>query len=118
MSRYLLLILLNLPLIIAGMVSALVDYKLKKLPRRKFVVQLSVWAVILAGLLAAEPIYQFLFSNQLTETEPLSLFDVMQITGIITILFMANRSRIKVERLERRVQDLHQELSIKLSKND
>ena len=45
----------------------------------------------------------------------MSLFDVIQFTGIIYILYMANRSRIKADVLERRVQDLHQELSIKLS---
>lgn len=74
-----------------------------------------LWLIILGGLASAKLIYEFLFSNKLTDTEPLSLFDVIQITGIIFVLFMANRSRIKVESLERRVQDLHQELSIRLS---
>ncbi len=72
--------------------------------------------IILAGIALADPIYRFLFSNNLTQTEPLSLFDVMQITGIVIALFLANRSRTKLDILERRVQDLHQELSIQLSK--
>ena len=116
MSRYLILVLLNTPLIIAGLLGALVDFKLGKLRRRKFIFQVVLWLLIFAGLIFAKPIYEFLFSNNLTQSEPLSLFDVIQITGIITVLFIANRSRIKVEILERRVQDLHQELSIILSR--
>jgi hypothetical protein len=117
-SRYLVLVMLNTPLVLAALLGALVDFKLGKLTRRKFAIQIGVWLVILAGLASAHLIYEFLFSNNLTQTEPLSLFDVIQITGIITVLFMANRSRIKVENLERRVQDLHQELSIRLSEDE
>jgi hypothetical protein len=117
MSRYLILILLNIPLVIAALMSALVEYKLGKISRKTFVRQIIIWAIIFTGIACAKPIYEFLFSNGLTQTEPLSLFDVIQITGIIYVLFMANRSRIKLELLERRLQDLHQELSIKLSEN-
>lgn len=115
MSRYTILVILNTPLIIAGILNALVAYKISKISTRRFVLQIIFWLFIFAGLVAAEPIYRFLFSNNLTATEPLSLFDVFQITGIIAVFFMANRSRTRVYTLERRVQDLHQELSIKLS---
>lgn len=118
MSRYLILLLLNLPLIIMALLSALVDYKMGKLSRKKYVVQIGLWLIILIGIGSAHLIYSFLFSHQLTQTEPLSLFDVIQITGVIVVLFMANRSRIKLETLERRVQDLHQELSIRLSEEE
>ncbi|MGC1177240.1 MAG: hypothetical protein WA843_04170 [Candidatus Saccharimonadales bacterium] len=115
MSRYLILVLLNTPLVIAALLSALVDYKMGKFSRKKYVAYASAWVLIFAGLVLAQPIYQYLFSNKLTQTEPLSLFDVIEITGIIYVLFIANRSRLKVEEVERRVQDLHQELSIRLS---
>jgi hypothetical protein len=115
MSRYLILLLLNTPFIIAGLVNALVSYKLSKISKRRFMFQFVVCLVVFIGLASAKPIYEFLFSNNLTHTEPLSLFDVIQITGIIAIIFVAQRTRAKLETLERRVQDLHQELSIKLS---
>jgi hypothetical protein len=117
MSRYLILVLLNLPLIFAALLSALVDYKMGKLSGKSFVRQIVIWVVIFAGLACTKFIYEFLFTNKLTQTEPLSLFDVIQITGIIIVLFMANRTRLKLDILERRVQDLHQELSIRLSKD-
>lgn len=118
MSRYLILVLLNVPLAMAALLGATVDYKMGKYSRRKYLFQVALWILILAGLACAYPIYQFLFSNNLTNTEPLSLFDVIQITGIIYILFTANRSRIRIDSLERRVHDLHQELSIRLSEDE
>lgn len=118
MSRYLLLVIINMPLILAALLSALVDFKMGKYSFRKYLWQTFVWVVILIGLASVQTIYSFLFSNHLTQTEPLSLFDVMQITGIIVVLFIANRSHNKIEALERRVQNLHQELSIKLSSQD
>lgn len=115
MSRYLLLVILNLPFIIAGIINAIVAFKLNRIGRRRLVLRLTVWISILLSLVFAEPIYSYLFSNNLTQTEPLSLFDVIQITGIIGVLFIANLAYSKVNILERKVQDLHQELSIRLS---
>lgn len=118
MSRYTILILLNLPLIVAGILSAVVAYKLKHTDLRRLMFRVTLWLIILGGLVFAESIYGFLFSNHLTQTEPLSLFDVIQITGIIFVLFIANRAYVKADGLEKRVQDLHQELSIRLSKDN
>jgi hypothetical protein len=116
-SRYLILFLLNAPFAIAALVNALVSYKLSRTSKRRFILQCAFWLLVLVGLAAAQPIYEFLFSNQLTDTEPLSLFDVIQITGIMTALFIANRTHAKLEATERRVQDLHQELSIRLAED-
>lgn len=116
MSRYLLLLLLNLPFIAAAILSAITQYKLRRSTRKRFIVQVVVWLLVLIGLILAEPIYTWLFQNELTQTEPLSLFDVIQITAIVIVFYIANRSRSKIEGLEKRVQDLHQELSIRFSK--
>jgi len=115
MSRYLLLLLLNLPFIIAAIVGAVTQYKLKTISKRRLIVQVVIWAIILVGLVLAEPIYQFLFSNNLTETEPLSLFDVIQITAIVILFFTVMRTHSKVEVLEERLRRLHEKLSIELS---
>lgn len=115
MSRYLILIILNTPLIIAAILKAVVSRKLGRTTKTKFLFRLFLWIGIFFGLVFAQPIYGFLFSNNLTQTEPLSLFDVIQITGIIATLFIANQAFSKADALERRVQDLHRELSIRLS---
>ncbi len=117
MSRYLLLVILNTPLIIAGILSSVVSFKLNHTSRRRLIFRITFWLTILALLIFSAAIYNFLFSNNLTHTEPLSLFDVMQITGIIFTFLVANQAYAKVDLLEHRVQDLHQELSIQLSQN-
>ncbi len=116
MSRYLLLLILNLPFILAGILSAITQFKLKRSSRRRLIVQLFLWLTVLTGLVIAEPIYSYLFQNNLTQTEPLSLFDVVQITAIVITFYIANRTRIKLDESERRLNDLHQQLSIRLSK--
>ena len=117
MSRYLLLFLLNLPLIIIAIGSLVVKLKLKKISAKRFTVHVCFWSLILIGLILAQPIYEYLFANNLTETEPLSLFDVVQLTAIVTILFTLVRTRTRLELTERKLNDLHQELSIQMSKN-
>jgi hypothetical protein len=119
MSRYLLLLLLNLPFVTMAILSAITQYKLNRSTRRRMVTQVSMWLLVIFGLALAQPFYDWLTSNGLTDTEPLSLFDVVQITAIVITFYIANRTRSKVDVLEKRVQDLHQELSIRLSgKND
>lgn len=115
MSRYIILVILNLPLVGAAILNTVVAYKLHRTTIRRFWIRISLWLFITLGLVFAEPVYNFLFSNKLTQTEPLSLFDVIQITGITFTLLIANRALSKVDTLEHRVQDLHQELSIILS---
>jgi glycosyltransferase involved in cell wall biosynthesis len=115
MSRYLILVILNTPLVIAALLSAFIDFKMGRTSIKVFFRHVILWLFIFAGLACTKFIYESLFSHGLTQTEPLSLFDVIEITGIIFVLFMESRSRIKIGTLERRVQDLHQELSIRLS---
>jgi len=116
LSRYTLLLLLNLPFIMAGILGAITQRKLGKSSNNRLIAQLLLWVAILCGLIMAEPLYDWLYGHQLTQTEPLSLFDVIQITAIIITFYIATRTRIKLEAVERRLNDLHQELSIRLSK--
>lgn len=118
MSRYLILFLMNLPFILVAMLSAITKYKLRKSSRRRMIAQLIIWSFILIGLTLAQTAYRFLYRNNLTQTEPLSLFDVVQITGIVITFYVANATRARVGILERRLNDLHQELSINLSGHD
>jgi hypothetical protein len=114
-SRYFLLLLFNLPFIIAGLVNIIAQYKLRRIKRSRLIMWLATWLVIFFGLLFAEPIYTLLFSSGLTASDSLSLFDVVQITAIVVLFYIVNRIRLKLEVIERRLKNLHQELSIKLN---
>lgn len=118
MSRYLLLLILTLPFILAAVVSQITLYKLGKSSKRRLYTQLIIWTVILFGLISAEGAYEWLHDNGLTQTDSLSLFDVVQIAAIVMLLYITNRSRQKIEVIETRFNDLHQELSIRLSAKD
>lgn len=117
MSRYLLLFLLNLPFILLAILGAITQYKLNRSTKKRLFARVAAWLLVLLGLALAESIYNWLFTNNLTHTEPLSLFDVIQFTAIIMVFYITNRSRVKIEALEERLRDLHQELSIQLSSN-
>lgn len=114
-SRYVLLILFNIPFVTLSLLSIITQYKLKKIERPRFVLWLSIWLLTLAGLVFAGPIYRWLASHNLTASDSLSVFDVIQITAIIALFYLLVRLRIKAEQQERRLRDLHQELSIRLS---
>lgn len=118
MSRYLLLFILNLPLIMAGIVNATVGYKLKKLSKKRYTFYVVFWLVIAGGLALAGPFYDYLYDHNLTETDSLSLFDVIQITAIILLLYITTRMLSKINAMENRMQDLHQEVSIRLSSSN
>jgi hypothetical protein len=118
MSRYLLLLLLNLPFVMMAILSAVTQYKLNRITRKKMSIRVILWLVVVIGLALAQPFYEWLITHNLTDTEPLSLFDVIQITAIVIVFYITNRMRAKVEMFEKRTQDLHQELSIRLSQMD
>ena len=114
-SRYILLLIFTLPFIIAAIINLTTQYKLSKISRTRFVSWILIWTAILAGLVFAEPLYNWLFFNNLTVSESLSLFDVVQITAIIMLFYIVNRLLQKTEVIEKRLRDLHQEISIILS---
>lgn len=115
MSRYLLLILVNTPIVVAGIIECILQYKLKKISVRVLVIRLIAWSTIFIGLIAAEPLYKWLYSQQLTKSEPLSLFDVVQITAIILMLSMISRLRSQSEENRSQINNLNTAVSIQLS---
>jgi hypothetical protein len=114
-SRYFLLLIFTLPFIFAAIINLVTQYKLGKINRTRFIVWILIWVTVLVGLIFTEPLYNWLFVNNLTVSESLSLFDVVQITAIVMLFYIVNRLRQKTEVIERKLRDLHQEISIKLS---
>jgi hypothetical protein len=117
-SRYLLLLLLTLPFILASILTAVTQYKLGHSTKRRATIQICLWIIVFIGLALAKSFYEVLSRYGLTDTDSLSLFDVVQITAIIMLFYGFNRMRLKIEAIEKRFENLHQELSIRLSKKD
>lgn len=117
MDKYTILIILNAPFVIFGVIKAIGMYKEGIIGRIALLNRLIFWGLIFAGLLFAKNLYIFLFTKHLTDTTPLSLADVMLVTGLMFSLFLCIRLYAKIDILEKRFTALHEELSITLSDN-
>jgi len=113
--RYLLLLLLNLPVILLALMSIVMQYKMKRMPRERFRSQMILWSVALVVMVCSFPVYNLLIGKPLLDSAELSLFDIVEITVIVMLVYTLNNQRQKMERTEKTLRDLHQELSIKLS---
>lgn len=113
--RYLILVLLNLPIILVALVNIVTQYKLKKVSAGRFRHQLILWIVIMVVLIGSFPLYNMANGKAAFDSEELSLFDIVQTTAIIFLFYIVNNQRQRNDQSERRLRELHQELSIKLS---
>lgn len=113
--RYILLLLLNLPVILLALMSIITQYKMKRMPRERFRSQIVLWIIALIVIVGSFPIYNLLSGKSLFDSAELSLFDIFEITVIVVLVYSLNNQRQKIDRAEKTLRDLHQELSIKLS---
>jgi hypothetical protein len=95
--------------------NILTQYKMNKVTKKRFQHQLILWLVILFVLICSFPFYNYLVGKPLLDSAELSLFDIVQTTAIIMLFYGANSQRQKIDRAEKTIRDLHQEISIKLS---
>ncbi len=112
MNKYTILILLNAPLAIYAMLSILLSYKLKRLRPSQATIRLIFWGLILGGICFAKPLTEALARANLTDTPPLSIFDVFIATGVMISLLMAARTHGRNAELENKFTALHERLSI------
>lgn len=110
--RYIILILLNTPIILLALVNIVTQYKLKKVSRDRFNQQVFLWIIILIVLIGSFPLYNALTGRPALDSTDLSLFDIVEITCIVLLFYAVNNQRQKADQLEGRLRDLHRELSI------
>lgn len=115
--RYLILVLLNLPVIFLALINILTQYKLRKVSRGRFRHQIIAWVTILVVLIGSFPLYNYAIDRPLFDASSLSAFDIVETTAIIFLFYVVNNQRQHIERTERLARDLHQELSIRLSED-
>ena len=116
--RYLILVLLNLPVIFLAFINIITQYKLKKVSKSRFRHQILAWLTILAVLICSFPLYNYATDKPLLDASSLSSFDIVQTTAIIFLFYVINNQRQHIERTERLTRDLHQEISIRLSEDE
>lgn len=113
--RYVILVLLNLPLILLALMNIVTQYKMRRISKARFRHQIILWLLILVILIGSFPVYNLLSNGPLFDADKLSAFDIAETTAIIYLIYAVNDHRRKIEQTEKIIRDLHQELSIKLS---
>lgn len=113
--RYVVLVLLNLPIILLALVNILTQYKMHKVSKARFKHQLILWLIVLVVLICSFPTYNYSIGKPLLDSSELSAFDIVQTTALVFMFYIINRQRQQIEQSERMARDLHQELSIRLS---
>lgn len=113
--RYLILLLLNVPIISVALLNLVTRYKLRKISKKRFSIQILLWLGLLTVLILSFPVYNYLVGNHPLDSTELSYFDIFQTTAIIFLLFIINDLRQRIEKNERTIRDFHQEVSIILS---
>ena len=112
MSKYVLLVLINIPLLIVGVVSALTHYKTKRISKRRMVVEVAFWVSIGVALFFAQPLYNALVEHNLTDSQPMSLFDIALLTIIIFCLLLIKSSNERITQLHKKISRMHENLAI------
>lgn len=115
MSRYLILVLVNTPFILFGVVRSLMLYQTKRINRKSLIGRLLFWVLLFIGLASASKVYTYLLDNKLTQTESLSLFDVVSITGFFWCFTLILALQARVQGLQEKISRLNQSLSIELA---
>ena len=88
--RYLILVLLNVPIILAALINIITQYKLRKVSVTRFRHQLIIWMVIMVVLIGSFPLYNISISHPPLDSSELSLFDILQTTAIILLFYIAS----------------------------
>jgi len=118
MNKYVVLIVLNAPIAIYALLNVVLAYKLKKMRIVPTVLRVLFWGLILLGIFFVKPVSDFLASKGLTNSPPLSIFDVLLVTGVNMCFILIGRAYSRIAELESKFTQLHEKLSIKLSKDN
>lgn len=113
--RYIILAILNLPVVLLAAVNILTQYKMKRISVVRFRNQVILWASILVVLVGSFPLYNYVSGRYIFDSSELSLFDIVQTTALIALFYVTNHQRQNIERTNAMTRDLHREISIILA---
>jgi hypothetical protein len=111
-SKYALLVLVNLPLIIIGIVSAVTGYKTSRISKKRCVVEVVFWLLVGVVLSLVEPLYNALVKHNLTDSQPMSIFDMVLLTLILFCFLLIKNANERASQLAKKVSRLHENLVI------
>jgi hypothetical protein len=111
-NKYALLVLINSPLIVSAVLMAVTSYKTGRSTRRRCTVLVVFWLLVGIGMLFVEPAYNSLVRANLTESPPLSVFDIILLTALIFLMLLLVQLYDKLTNLSRKVSRMHEGIAI------
>lgn len=111
-SKYALLVLVNLPLIIIGIVSAVTGYKTSRISKKRCVVEVAFWLLVGVALSLVEPVYNALIKHNLTDSQPMSIFDMVLLTLILFCFLLIKNANERASHLAKKISRMHENLVI------
>lgn len=113
MSRYLLLVILNAPFIIYGLMKATIYFKDGIYNITQLLIRVAFWLGCLGLIVFAKPVYDLLVRKHLTDSPPLSLAEVFLTTACFLSLTLIVRLFARQERMEKKLTELVEELALR-----
>jgi len=117
LTKYNILIFLCLPILILFLIRIYDNYKRKKISVRGLIILLFFWAILTLGIIFNQQIFNYLDESNLIASTPLSLYDTLQITAIILLIYLVFRQTFRIEELQNKLSKLNQEIAIRNIKN-
>jgi hypothetical protein len=116
MLKYILVAVAVVMLFAVVSVRATVDFKTKRISKNKYTATMIFWLAIVVAIILFGPVYEWLRISNLTDSGPLSLFDLILLTAIVFLLYVIMRTQQSISELNSRFARLHEEISIERSK--
>ena len=88
--RYIVLVLLNIPIILLALLNIVTKYKMKRTSKSRFLKQLALWVFILVVLVGSFPVYNIITGRPVIDSIDLSVFDIFQTTAIVFLFYVVN----------------------------
>ncbi len=117
LTKYNILIILCLPILLLFLLRIYDNYKRKKISTRGLIILLIFWSILTLGILFNQQIFNYLEQSNLISSTPLSLYDTLQITAIIFLIYVVFRQSYKIEDLQNKLSRLNQEIALRNTKN-
>lgn len=112
-NKYNVLIYLTAPVIILFFFRIIDNYKRRRISFKSMAILLLFWLILTTGLIFNKYLFDFIRSSKLSDSTPLSLYDVVQISLIIFLIYIAFRHSFKIEELKNKITKLNQEIALR-----
>jgi hypothetical protein len=117
-SRFLVLVIINLPIVLIGIIGAITSYKTSRTSKKRCITEVTGWIIVGISLVLIQPVYNLLVQNHLTASDSMSIFDVILLTLILLCGLLIIRANEKIALLNKKLSRIHEHIAIKEAEYD